>query len=112
MADDEENIEEIIERYEKQFLNNESADIVVRANSLMVNKLHALTNELLTLALHAEKEETRLKAILAVQARILGPITADTTSESEADKMFKMLEAKSKKRAAKHNQSSPDSPES
>jgi hypothetical protein len=96
MEHDEPTPEQILENYEKQFENTAGAEKIVAAQSLMNNKIHAVTSELLMLALHAEKEETRLKACLAVQKRVMGPENYE--AGDPADKMFQMLEAKSARR--------------
>lgn len=97
MAPEEQDINEVIENYEKQFANTETASKIVQAEGLMTHKLHAVTNELINIALHGEKEETRLKAILAIQRRIMG--SESISPADPANDMFKMLEAKSAKRA-------------
>lgn len=93
--------EQILENYEKQFENTGGAEKIVAATALMNNKIHAVTQELLALALHGEKEETRLKACLALQKRVMGPETTD--ANDPADKMFEMLEAKTARRARQNN---------
>ena len=97
MDHDDLDAEQILENYEKQFAETASAPKIVAAESLMASKLHAVTQELIHIALHGEKEETRLKACLAVQLRVIGPAT-DKGSNDPADEMFRMLEAKSKRR--------------
>jgi hypothetical protein len=97
MPENNDDINEILENYEKQFANTGTAEKIVAAKGLMKNKLHAATQELCRLAIHAEKEETRLKAIGMLLNRTMGrePVDAD----DPADDTFKLLEAASNKRA-------------
>jgi hypothetical protein len=96
MPQEPDDINEILENYEKQFANTGTAEKIVAAKGLMKNKLHAATAELCRLAIHAEKEETRLKAISLLLDRTMGKAPND--SDDPADDMFKMLEAASAKR--------------
>lgn len=91
MDEPHDDIEDVIANYERQFADSNTASKIVQAQALMDNKLHACTQELIRLALHATKEETRLKAILALQDRVMGKVVAGT--ENDADDTFKMLEA-------------------
>jgi hypothetical protein len=101
MADEHEDINEILEKYEKQFAETDTPAKVVAAQGLMAQKLHAVTQELCNLALHAEKEGTRLKAIIALQARVMGPVTAESISDP-GDQMLRMMEAAAKRRMKKN----------
>lgn len=97
MANDDRDTAEILESYEKQFANTAGAEKIVAAQGLMTNKLHAVTQELVNLALHGEKEEVRLRACVALQLRVMGSPDSSTVNDP-ADQMFRMLEAKSRQR--------------
>jgi hypothetical protein len=101
MPQEPDDINEILENYEKQFANTGTAEKIVAAKGLMKNKLHAATAELCRLALHAEKEETRIKAIGMLLNRTMGKEPND--ADDPADDMFKMLEAASSKRERSKN---------
>jgi hypothetical protein len=96
MPENNDDINEILENYERQFANTGTAEKIVASKALMKNKLHAATQELCRLAIHAEKEETRLKAIGMLFNRTMGREPAD--ADDPADDTFKMLEAASRKR--------------